>query len=361
MKTLTISFHEKQKHYPILIGSNILSEIENHINLEIYSQIVIITDQQVAKYHLKSIKDALPHATTDIVLPPGEGHKTIKTAQTIWDQLLEKGFDRKSLVLNLGGGVVGDMGGFAAATFMRGIDFIQIPTTLLAQVDASVGGKLGINFGEVKNIIGSFQQPKAVVIDTSFLSTLPDRERSAGFAEIIKHGLIHDARYFERVTKKQPEDFSADELTEIISQSCEIKADLVQTDETEFGSRKLLNFGHTIGHAIESLSHETEEPLLHGEAIAIGMVGEAKLSEEMGYIETDDMKQIEDALKKAGLPVRTDGFDIKKMKEKMKSDKKNAYGQVKWTLLKRIGEADYNIHCGEGLVERALEYINTTT
>jgi 3-dehydroquinate synthase len=361
MKNLTISFHQKHKHYPILIGSNILSEIENHINLEIYSKMAIITDQQIAKHHLKTLKDVLPHPTTDIILPPGEKYKTIETAQTIWKKLLEKGFDRKSLVLNLGGGVIGDMGGFAASTFMRGIDFIQIPTTLLAQVDASVGGKVGINFGEVKNIIGSFQQPKAVVIDTSFLATLPDRERNAGFAEIIKHGLIRDERYFDIVTKKQPKDFSADELTDVISHSCEIKADLVQTDETEFGSRKLLNFGHTIGHAVEALSYETDKPLLHGEAIAIGMVGEAKLSEEMGYIEADDVKRIEDALKNAHLPVRAHGYNFEKITDKMKSDKKNAYGQVKWTLLKRIGEADYNIHCGEGLVERALEYINITT
>lgn len=357
MKILSITFSKKHTQYPILIGTGILSQIEEHIDLDAYSRIAVITDTTVAKHHLATVKDALSQPVTEIVLPPGEKHKTIDTVHQIWNALLEHRFDRKSLVINLGGGVIGDMGGFAAATYMRGIDFIQIPTTLLAQVDASIGGKVGINFGEVKNTIGAFQQPRAVVIEMAFLKTLPERERNAGFAEILKHGLIRDAGLFKQLTHKPPNEYTNDELSAIISRSCEIKADLVQTDETEFGSRKLLNFGHTIGHAIEALSHETHHPLLHGEAIAIGMVGEAKLSEEMGFIDSDDLKTIEQAVQTVGLPTRANGYDVQKIQDKMQADKKSSFGQIKWTLLKGIGEGDYNITCGDRLVEKAVRYV----
>lgn len=357
MKLFRIQFHQEQKQYSVIIGTSSIPLIEAELELHEYSHIAIITDTIVAKHHLKSLAEALSVPVTEIILPSGEKYKTIETVQKIWEQLLSHHFDRKSLVINLGGGVIGDMGGFASSTYMRGIDFIQIPTTLLAQVDASVGGKVGVNFHGIKNLLGSFRQPKAVIIDVSFLKTLPDCQINAGFAEIIKHGLIYDEKYFRLVTKKKPKSYSSDELTEIIYQSCKIKSDIVETDETESGSRKLLNFGHTIGHAIESLGHEIKHPLLHGEAVAIGMVGEAKLSEKMGYLEQDDVSLIEDVLKKADLPIRIKGYDIDTVKEKIRDDKKNTHGKVKWTLLKGIGDADYNIECGEKLIDKALKYI----
>jgi len=339
MKQLHLSIVKKQKEYAICIGQNILGKIGEFFDLNKYSRICVITDEHVAPHFLQKLLEALPEDSTKIILPAGESAKTIQTVQKIWTAMKEVQLDRKSLIINLGGGVIGDMGGFAASTYMRGIDFINIPTTLLSQVDASVGGKTGIDFAGTKNSIGTFDQPVGVIIDTITLTTLPKREYISGFAEMIKHGLIADKAYFKKVTGKKPDEFSQDELAELITISCEIKKSVVEKDETESGSRKLLNFGHTLGHAIEALSLETNKPLLHGESISIGIVAEAKLSEISGILSHEDFQTIESSLSNAGLPISLPNLNLDLLQNKMQSDKKNEKGKINFTLLSSIGKA----------------------
>ena len=357
MKKIDIKISRRSDTYPIFIGERILEKIDNLIELSLYSKFAIVSDEIIADKWLSYTHFGKYQPSLTLILPPGESSKNINSVTKIWNQLAENKFDRKSLVINIGGGVIGDMGGFAAATYMRGIDFVQVPTTLLSMVDASVGGKLGIDFGGYKNIIGSFNQPKAVIIDVDTLGTLPKREFISGFAEIIKHGLIDDLEYFRKVTEKNPHDFTKNELTEIICESVRIKARIVEADEKETGQRKILNFGHTIGHAIESLSLQTDTPLLHGEAIALGMIAEAKLSEIVGYIESSELKTLEDAVKNTGLPVRIKRVQKNDVFNKMRMDKKNEKGKIKWTLLKKIGEADFNIEIDNSFAEKAISYI----
>lgn len=359
MQTIQINIKDHSKTYPIIMGAHILSKINDIIDVSKFSSTVIICDEHTHHY-APEVKSNFSQPVTIIQIKSGEKEKTIETVQYLWQEFMKAQLDRKSLVINLGGGVIGDMGGFAAATYMRGIAFMQIPTTLLSMVDASIGGKVGINFGDVKNVIGSFQQPIAVIIDTETLKTLPDRDFTSGFAEIIKHGLIDDKTYFELVTTKKPRDFSPEELIDIINGSCQIKARVVETDEHEMGLRKILNFGHTIGHAVEILSAETAKPLMHGEAIAIGMVAEAKISEALGYISELQLKIIENALIQAHLPTKVTTISLEKILEKIHTDKKNSHGRIKWTLLQEIGKADYNIEVGENFVKQAVNYITNT-
>lgn len=356
MKTHTITVPAQKREYPIYIGKNILGNIKKYISVSEYSKVIVITDTALEKILLPDLN---LHKNVEVAtIEPGEQSKNADSVLTLWKQLLELKADRKTLVLNLGGGVITDIGGFAASTFMRGLDFVHIPTTLLSMVDASVGGKTGINFEDTKNIIGTFQQPKAVLIDLDTLKTLPTRELNAGFAEIIKHGLIMDAAYFRDVSKKRPVEYTPEEMIAIIERSCELKAQIVQSDETETGPRKLLNFGHTLGHALETLSHEVKMPLLHGEAIAIGIVGEAYLSNLLGWIEAEELALIEEALERAGLPTRITTIENEKIQKKMLQDKKNEQGTIKWTLLKAIGQAEFNCEVPEALVEKMLFYIS---
>lgn len=338
--------------YNIYLGIGIIGRIREFFDLDKYSKIIVVTDKKVESL-FDDIKKAIPGAVK-ISLNFQERNKDINLVAEIWEKLLIAGADRKTLVINVGGGVAGDAGGFAASTFMRGVDFIQIPTTLLAQVDAASGGKTGINFSGIKNLIGTFRQPVAVIIDITVLETLPQREFISGFAEIIKHGAIADKRYFKIVTAKKPLDFSKEELLEIIQKSCQIKADIVSADEEEKGMRKLLNFGHTIGHAVEALSQEMERPILHGEAISIGMLAEAKLAVLLGLLDNNEFKLLQDALGRTGLPVTVQGISPDKIMEKIISDKKNEKGQINWTLPKGIGEAVYNVKADEALVRKVL-------
>lgn len=357
MKKIKITIVEKAKNYPIIIGQNILKTLVSVIPLDAYSTIVVITDENLQKFWVDTLLASFSHKPKIIIVPSGEKAKNIATVETIWEKLLEYGCDRKSLVINLGGGVIGDMGGFAASTYMRGIDFLQIPTTLLAAVDASVGGKTGIDCIEIKNLIGTFQQPIGVVIDVAVLQTLPARELVSGFAEIIKHGLILDETYFALVTAKKPTEFSQEELIEIIARSCEIKKMIVEHDEKENGQRKLLNFGHTIGHAIEALSWETDTPVLHGEAIYIGLLAETKLSYLAGALSEADAKMIEKKLHATGISVAIKNNSVEKIMQKIAFDKKNANGKVKWVLLKHIGEAVFDQEVDEQIVRKALKFI----
>ncbi len=356
MNILSISLVEKKKNYPIIVGNSILNKISDHVDLKKYTSIAIVTDENISRW-THYLSNILPVKPVIVILPSGEAAKNINTLQTIWKKLVTEQFDRKSLIINLGGGVIGDMGGFAASTYMRGIDFIQVPTTLLSMVDASVGGKLAVDFEGYKNIIGSFVQPKAVIIDTKFLTSLPDREFIAGFAEIIKHGLIADTNYLHQVTSKKPREYSPEEMIAIIYKSCEIKAKIVQQDEQETGLRKILNFGHTVGHAIESLSFKTAHPLLHGEAVAIGIVAETKLSHLIGNITFDQMMKIKSMIQHVGLPTSYPGLSEDDILDSMKMDKKNEKGIYKWTLLKSIGQAVYDIQIDDSLLKDVIDSV----
>jgi 3-dehydroquinate synthase len=260
------------------------------------------------------------------------------------------------LVLILGGGVSGDMGAFAASTYMRGVPFVQVPTTLLAQVDSSIGGKTGFDYLGLKNLIGTFAQPVAVLIDTDTLKTLPRRQLVAGFGEMFKHGLVSDREYFEQLISKRPEEFSMTELAGFIAKSVRIKAAIVQKDEKEAGARKLVNFGHTVGHAVEELSWKTDRPLLHGEAVGIGMVVETELSWRQGHLAGADVERVTAAIKASGLPVAIPDLPLDDLIAKMHSDKKDIGGVIEFDLLDGIGKARFNQTVDEQVVREALEH-----
>lgn len=345
--------------YPIIIEAGLFAHISHYIQPQNYSKIAVITDIHVAERYMEQIKHQLGENILEIIVPAGEEAKTITTVEHIWKVLLDNRFDRKSLVINLGGGVIGDMGGFTASTYMRGVSFIQVPTTLLSMVDASIGGKTGINVNGIKNSIGSFATPSAVLIDVETLKTLPSREFCSGFAEIIKHGLIADKTYFDLVTAKEPFAFSNTELVDIITRSCQIKSDIVLADPKETGIRALLNFGHTIGHAVEASTLETHHPLHHGEAISLGMVAEAKLSQIKGYISLQDVKLIETVLRQAELPIRSITLDVQECMQKITMDKKNEFGEIRFTLLSAIGKGTIHETATTAEIVSCVEYITS--
>lgn len=357
MKKLIVTIQEKPQIYPIIIGEDLIETIDALFHFSRYSKIAIITGNNMPKEWLTKLRGSLPFESFVISVPSGEKFKTIDTVINIWNQMQKLGLDRSSLVINLGGGVICDMGGFAASTYLRGIDFLQIPTTILAQVDASVGGKTGINFNGIKNYIGAFQQPIGVVIDVKTLATLPERVYSQGFAEIIKHGLIADRAYFDFVTSKKPKEFNTSELIQMLAKSNEIKAKIVEEDQKERGIRKIVNFGHTIGHAIESLSFETDKPYLHGEAVSIGMVAETKISQLTGLLQPEEADVIYERLSRMGLPVSVSNIKTADILKKIKTDKKVVKGQVNWTLLNSIGQAVYNQKVDDKIVEEALAMV----
>jgi len=273
-----------------------------------------------------------------VTLPPGERHKNLRTVARLYDALLDAGVDRKSLLITLGGGVLGDLGGFVAATYLRGIPFIQVPTTLLAQVDASVGGKTGVDLPRGKNLVGAFYQPRAVLIDTDTLRTLPARELRSGLAEVVKYGIISDREFFARMTVEMPRLLRREPsaLAAAIVRSCEIKAEVVGEDETEQGQRAILNFGHTVGHALETVTNYRRYK--HGEAVAIGMVSAALIGEEMGVTPPEVTQAIADALTRAKLPtVFPADVPAEPITEAMRRDKKTVAGQLNFVLAERIG------------------------
>lgn len=341
--------------YFVFVGEGILTKLSKLINLNKYSSFFLITDESVERHWSKKIEEIIPDIREKIILKPGEQSKNIINVQKIWQKLLLSGSDRKTLVINLGGGVIGDIGGFAASTYMRGIDFLQIPTTLLSQVDSSVGGKVGVNFLNVKNLIGTFDQPVGVICDINLLSTLPDKEFVSGFAEIIKHGIVADKKYFDFVTSKTPRSFNKKELVKIVTGSVKIKARIVEEDEKETGKRKSINFGHTIGHAVEALSRNTNYPLCHGEAISIGLVLESKISEILGLISKHDFNQIKEALRNADLPVTLPDFSFEALTTQIKTDKKSEKGKINWTLVQGIGRAAINQIIDDRVLNRAIK------
>ncbi|HTB30051.1 MAG TPA: 3-dehydroquinate synthase, partial [Steroidobacteraceae bacterium] len=273
----------------------------------------------------------------ECILPDGEQHKTLQTAGWVFDDLVGKKLNRDAIVLALGGGVVGDIAGFAAACYQRGIGYVQIPTTLLAQVDSSVGGKTGVNHTGGKNLIGAFHQPLAVIADTDTLSTLPDRELSAGLAEVIKYGCIADLEFLGWLDSNMEKllERDAEALTHAVARSCEIKASIVGEDEREHGRRAILNFGHTFGHAIEAATGF--ERYLHGEAVALGMVMAADFSRELGLIDEAAKERVDGLLRRAGLPTEAPKVGAARALELMQMDKKVLAGKVRLVLLERLG------------------------
>jgi 3-dehydroquinate synthase len=330
------------RSYPIQVGSGLLAGNDALAGLARGRMVAVVTDANVAELHARRVADGLRgHAAAleTVVLPAGESNKTWDTLNRIFDALLAARFDRDALLVAVGGGVVGDMAGFAAAVYQRGVDFVQVPTTLLAQVDSSVGGKTGINHPLGKNMIGSFHQPRRVVIDVDTLATLPDRELSAGLAEVIKHGAIADVAYFDAVAAALPALRAKDPaaLADAVARSCEIKASVVERDEREGGLRAILNFGHTFGHAIEAGLGYGE--WLHGEAVGAGMVMAADLSERLGLVDAAAASRLRDVVAAAGLPVRGPGWPTSRYVELMSVDKKAKQGTPRFVLLDGLGRA----------------------
>lgn len=347
--------------YKIYVGKDVFAQIGEVIDLESFSQIVILTDAKVGRRYLDEAEKELRKFNKNVssyTVDSGEKNKNLETVSSIYRALIKKKVNTDSLIVNLGGGVISDMGGFAASTFLRGISFINLPTTLEAMVDASVGGKTGINFEGYKNFIGTFAQPEGVFAEITTLETLPERILIQGHAEAIKHGLIADTDFFEKVTSRKINEFPEDQLIELIAYSIQLKANFIHQDEKEETVRKLLHFGHIVGHALELLSHKTDDPLYHGEAVAIGMVAEAKISQLMGMLPDDEFEIIERSIERVGLPTRyTKKTTVDKVLETIETDKKSLGGPIKWNLLHRIGKADFNIEVGNTLVRQGIEYI----
>ena len=326
--------------YPIFIGEGASMSLESFDGYIAGKDIAIVTNEVVAPLYLNEISDLFSNMNViEYILPDGEQEKKLKTVHKIIDRLMEAGFGRDSTLIALGGGVVGDITGFTASIFMRGINFIQLPTTLLAQVDASVGGKTAVNHKSGKNLIGSFYQPKCVICDSIFLATLKASEISAGLAEVIKYGLIYDSEFFLWLQKNMQQIVSNDPaaVAHVIQRSCAIKAEIVAQDEKEQSVRALLNFGHTFGHAIEKLTGYGN--WTHGDAVAVGMVLAARLSENMSLITPEDVQNIEEILTAANLPISLPNIDPAELLAAMQSDKKVKDRNIQLVLLKNIGEA----------------------
>ncbi|WP_296805016.1 3-dehydroquinate synthase [Thiocapsa sp.] len=343
--------------YPIHIGSGLISDPDLYRPHLFGSQVMIVTNETVAPLYLEAARSALEgYHVDEVVLPDGEQHKTLEVWNRIFDALLQARFGRDCTLVALGGGVVGDMTGFAAACYQRGVGFIQVPTTLLAQVDSSVGGKTGINHPAGKNMIGAFHQPRAVIADTSTLATLPQRELSAGLAEVLKYGLIRDATFLAWLETHMAELLARDPdaLAYIIRRSCEIKAEIVAEDELEAGQRALLNLGHTFGHAIETATGYGT--WLHGEAVGVGICMAADLSARMGWLTDVDVERVRRLVASAGLPVAApNDLSADRFLELMAVDKKVQDGQLRLVLLQHPGDALVTADVDPNLLRATLD------
>jgi len=332
----------KANGYSIYFNEKGYTALNEFIKQKDYSSIFILVDSHTNEFCLPSF---LPYLATEIAIEiieieAGENMKNIVTCAEIWATLTELSADRKSLIINVGGGVITDIGGFVASTYKRGIDFINVPTTLLGMVDASVGGKNGVDLGNLKNQIGTITVPQLLLIDTDFLETLPQKEMRSGLAEMLKHGLIHDKIYWEQFSDLTTLNFN--DLDVLIYHSIEIKNEIVQQDPTENGIRKALNFGHTLGHGIESHFLDTEKQLLHGEAIAIGMILESHISKEKGLLSEEEYQQIKQTISGIFDPFEFSVSDIINIQNLLIHDKKNEYGKVQFALINGIGKIIIN-------------------
>jgi 3-dehydroquinate synthase len=347
---------ETARRCPIIVGNGILGRLGGYFDLSPYSGIALLTDNTVLKLHGQRVIKALEATGKKVsllILPVGERVKSLKTVERGYRFLLENSIDRKGLICALGGGVVGDVAGYLAATYLRGIDHIQLPTTLLAQVDSSIGGKVGVNFGGKKNMVGSFYQPSAVIADVALLKSLPPAEMRNGLAEVIKYGLAMDDGLFRLLDQKKEAEFTTAELQDIVMRCCRLKAGIVEIDEREkTGQRAILNFGHTVGHAIEAATKL--QKLSHGEAVAIGMVAAARISAQAGRLGRSNITKIESLLVKFGLPIYCQGVNPDDLIEATRFDKKTTGGQTGWVLLDNIGKGITNQPAAEDIVRKAL-------
>ena len=354
--TQKITVELGERSYPIHIGEDLLAEPNLLQDLIAGPTALIVTNETVAPLYLSQVQEALSDKKTAVVsLPDGEAHKTLNTYQTIMDGLVDAGFARDTTVVALGGGVVGDISGFAAATYQRGVRFLQIPTTLLAQVDSSVGGKTAVNHPSGKNLIGAFHQPCGVIADTKTLSTLDPRELKAGLAEVIKYGVALDHTFLAWLENNIEALLSLEPmaLTHAIRRSCEIKAGIVKQDELEQGLRALLNFGHTFGHAIEASVGYGE--WLHGEAVAAGMVMASELSRDHGWIEQEKLDRVVNLIEAAGLPTAPPKVNRSDFVKAMGLDKKNLNNRLRLILLKEMGTAFISESFDQALLDSLLE------
>ena len=329
-------------YYPIVFRKN-FEDLSNQLKtLELQERkCCIVTDSNVAPIYLETVKKELEKVSDtiiSIILPAGEENKTLVQIQNIYEHLIKAHFDRKDLLFALGGGVVGDMTGFAAATYLRGIDFIQIPTTLLAQVDSSIGGKTGVDFLQYKNMVGAFHQPRLVYMNVHTLDTLSDELFSCGMGEVLKHGLIRDLDYFEWLKENREKGLNLDEdaLTEMIYKSCVIKKTVVENDPTEKGERAVLNMGHTVGHAVEKLKNFK---LLHGQCVGVGLIAAAYLSMQRGLLTEEEYEEIRKGCHSYNLPLSVDSLNAGDVLAATKKDKKMEAGHIKFILMDGIGKS----------------------
>jgi 3-dehydroquinate synthase len=348
------------RSYDIKIGSGLIGKLGSECaRLKLGQRCAIITDTNVGRQYAKPAYNALVQAGFEpslVIVPAGETAKSLKSVHSCYNRLASHRLERKSFIVALGGGVVGDLAGFVAATYLRGIPFVQVPTTLLAHVDSSVGGKTGVNLKAGKNLVGAFHQPRLVLCDLEALATLPAREFRAGLAEIIKYGIIYDAALFTRLERDLPKLLRRESKTlgEVIARCCEIKADVVGQDETESGLRAILNFGHTIGHGLEAISSYGK--YLHGEAISIGQVAAAKLSTTLAGLPEKDAARITELFQRAGLPteVKLNASQRPKLLAAMKLDKKVSNGEIKFVLAQRIGKVAWGERVPISEIEKVL-------
>ena len=348
------------RSYQIKIGQGLLHQLGSDCaRLGLGKRCAIISDTNVARVYGKKTVRALAAAgfhAVQLTVPAGETAKSLKTVQFCYDKLAAHRLERKSFIVALGGGVVGDLAGFVAATYLRGVPFVQVPTTLLAQVDSSVGGKVGVNLTAGKNLVGAFYQPRLVLCDLDTLRTLPKRELRAGMAEVIKYGIIYDAALFARLERHMERllQLKPHVVASIVARCCEIKAQVVGQDETETGLRAILNFGHTIGHALEAISHYGK--FLHGEAISIGQVAAAKLSSEILGLPPDHERRIRTLFHRAGLPTTLEltAVQRKRLLGAMRLDKKVTSGEIKFVLARKIGQVEFGQRVPEHVLEELL-------
>lgn len=356
MKTQTLNVDLGDRSYPIFIGAD-LFQAEMVAPYIKGNQVLIVSNDTVAPLYLDALKRVLPDVQVDqVILPDGEQYKTVDQINTIYDALLQQRHNRTTTLIALGGGVVGDMTGFAAASYQRGVNFIQVPTTLLSQVDSSVGGKTGVNHPLGKNMIGAFHQPQAVLASIDVLATLPDRELAAGMAEVIKYGLIYDYDFFCWLEQNMPALMARNStlLAQAIYRSCEIKAEIVALDEKESGIRALLNLGHTFGHAIEA--DQGYGNWLHGEAVAAGAMMAADLSMRLGWLAEADVERTRNIMLAANLPVvAPQGMTAQQFMDLMSVDKKVIDGQLRLVLLEKMGKGVVTADFAPQLLQQTLQ------
>ncbi len=345
--------------YPIHLQAGLLTQLGPLLKAAGFAaKALLVTNPTVAKWHLAPAQKSLAAAgikASVALVPDGENYKTLQSAELLYDAALKAGLDRHSPVLALGGGVIGDLAGFVAATYQRGVSLVQIPTTLLAQVDSSVGGKVAVNHPAGKNMIGAFYQPAFVLIDPETLNTLPARELIAGMAEVIKYGVIWDREFFAYLEAHLPQALSLEPtvIPRVIEQCCKIKALIVGQDEREHGVRTLLNLGHTVGHALESITNY--EVYRHGEAVAIGMAAAGYLAEELGWWSSSTNQRMLQLLRRTGLPLLIPGFNSSSLMELIAHDKKSLGNTVRWVLPRELGRAEICPQVPDELVRRVLE------